>query len=1026
MTRCHLAVVGSIAIAALLAVAVRPALAQVSFVAFESGPVRPLAISPDGSKLFAVNTSDNRLEIFDITVSGLSHADSVPVGMEPVSVAARTDSEVWVVNHLSDSVSIVDVGASPAAVSATLLVGDEPRDIVFAGTGGNRAFISTAHRGQHRTHPAIGGGPGGCFFFPGETEPFNCTPGSGDPQFTTSGIGRADVWVYDVTDLRTDELLTGDPLRIISVFADTPRALAVSPDGNTVYVAAFHSGNQSTTVREPAVCDGFDSAGPCSVAGETAPGGNPGPDDNAFGDEAPETGLIVQFNRNTDRWEDELGRNWNQIVEFNLPDHDVFAIDANFSSDPNVVVGATAEFDHVGTILFNMAVNPVNGKIYVTNTEAPNLTRFEGAGDHGGSTVQGHLSETRITVIDPSGPSVDPQHLNQHIDYTKLHTQGPGIVDPNQVNHSLATPLQLVVSSDGSKLYMAAFGSSKVGVFDTADIEDANFEANFDPTAESANYLSVGGGPGGLALDEANSRLYVLTRFDNSVSSIPLPAGSGATQTLAMHNPEPASVVAGRPFLYDAVATSGNGETSCASCHVFGDNDDLAWDLGDPDNPLSINSQPQEIPQLPEDTFHPMKGPMTTQTLRGLSTHGALHWRGDRVSGFFGTDPCNDPNGSPCNEEHSFNNFIVAFEGLVGKDGILTQSDMQTFTDFALQLVPPPSPVRSHDNSLTLSEARGLDVFQGPVSDTILSCDGCHELNRQQGFFGTDSIQTFDGGTQNVKIPHLRNVYTKVGMFGISGVGLPNFGDQVRGFGVLKDGSVDTLANFVSAPVFDLTPSQEADLVRFMLAFDSDLAPIVGEQATLNATNGLFGTNAHIDLMIQRSAATFESPVLGGTVTECDVVAKGTVGGSERGWVRQPNGLFLDDIGGTISEANLRALVFTQGPLTFTAVPPGSGLRMGVERDGDTLLDGVETNTGNFVSASDTGTDPALADTDGDGFDDGAEVGAGTDPTNEFSFPGSNSVGLPALPLVGILLLGALLGLVGTRRARAEGGVPSR
>ena len=36
---------------------------------------------------------------------------SVPVGLEPVAVAARTDSEVWVVNHLSDSVSIVDVDA---------------------------------------------------------------------------------------------------------------------------------------------------------------------------------------------------------------------------------------------------------------------------------------------------------------------------------------------------------------------------------------------------------------------------------------------------------------------------------------------------------------------------------------------------------------------------------------------------------------------------------------------------------------------------------------------------------------------------------------------------------------------------------------------------------------------------------------------------------------------------------------------------------------------------------------------------
>ena len=46
---------------ALLATAVTgPALG--SYVLFESGPVRPLALSPDGSRLFAVNTPDATLE----------------------------------------------------------------------------------------------------------------------------------------------------------------------------------------------------------------------------------------------------------------------------------------------------------------------------------------------------------------------------------------------------------------------------------------------------------------------------------------------------------------------------------------------------------------------------------------------------------------------------------------------------------------------------------------------------------------------------------------------------------------------------------------------------------------------------------------------------------------------------------------------------------------------------------------------------------------------------------------------------
>ena len=44
------------------------------FIAFESGPVRPMALSQDRDLLFAVNTPDNRLEIFKISETGtLTH-----------------------------------------------------------------------------------------------------------------------------------------------------------------------------------------------------------------------------------------------------------------------------------------------------------------------------------------------------------------------------------------------------------------------------------------------------------------------------------------------------------------------------------------------------------------------------------------------------------------------------------------------------------------------------------------------------------------------------------------------------------------------------------------------------------------------------------------------------------------------------------------------------------------------------------------------------------------------------------------
>jgi YVTN family beta-propeller protein len=218
--------------AVLLAAA--PATAQPSFVTFESGHVRPLALSPDGSQLFVTNTPDNTLEIFDVGGGGLTFSAAVPVGMEPVAVAPRTNDEVWVVNHLSDSVSIVDLSGAVPIVERTLLVGDEPRDILFAGTGGNRAFITTAHRGQHRTHSSISGVFGGS--------------NSADPRFTTEGIDRADVWVFDALSLGST--IGGTPVDVLTFFSDTPRALAT--DGTTVYVAAFHSGNQTAVCPVPA------------------------------------------------------------------------------------------------------------------------------------------------------------------------------------------------------------------------------------------------------------------------------------------------------------------------------------------------------------------------------------------------------------------------------------------------------------------------------------------------------------------------------------------------------------------------------------------------------------------------------------------------------------------------------------------------------------------------------------------------------------------------------------------------------
>ena len=394
---------------------------------------------------------------------------------------------------------------------------------------------------------------------------------------------------------------------------------------------------------------------------------------------------------------------------------------------------------------------------------------------------------------------------------------------------------------------------------------------------------------------------------------------------------------------------------------------------------------------------------MTTQSLRGLVFMGPQHWRGDRQG----------------DAEDGFNAFNVAFPGLVGRDeGEFPASEMQKFTDFALELTYPPNPVRQLDNSLRPLEDQGKTIYEGPITDTVANCNQCHLLEPENGFFGGDGQSTFEGETQHFKVAHLRNAYQKIGMFGMVDVGIfdPPFnhmGDQVRGVGFLHDGAIDTLFHFVSSTAFSTSSAEQDQLEAFMMAFDTDLAPIVGQQVTIHPGNFLdVDTNDRIGLMIDRADVDFKSKLLGAFATECDLVASVVEGGVEVGYQRLSGGLFLPDTGGpAIAEGTLRAKGNAPGQeVTYTCVPFGSGERVAVDRDVDNLVNGVETNTGVFVSASDTGSDPANSDSDGDGFDDGVEVAAGTDPNNPASRPSTN---LPALsPLATGVLVALLCGSV--------------
>ena len=893
----------SVCLIAGLLLAATNAAGQGSFVNFESGHVRPLTLSPDGTRLFAVNTPDNRLAIYTVSAGGLTLASEVAVGLEPVAVAARSNGEVWVVNHLSDSISIVDVASTPPRVRRTLLVGDEPRDIVFAGPSNSRAFITAAHRGQNRP---------------------------GDPQLTTQGVGRSDVWVFDATnDTTLGAALGGTPMggAPIVLFGDTPRALARSTDGSTVYVAVFHSGNRTTTITEAFVSS--NGGMPPNPPGSTA---NP-----------PDTGLIVRFNGTN--WVDEIGRNWNAGVAFSLTDQDVFAINANGSPNPTATgVSATG----VGSVIFNMAVRPnASGQLYVANTEARNHVRFEPliANDAPlNRGVQGHIAESRISVIanPATAPAVTPRHLNPHINYACVP---PGCTPPvSEVEASLAFPMDMTFSSNGARLYVVGFGSEKVAIFDAAALEAGTINAG------TKTLVEVGEGPSGLVLDEPRNRLYVMNRIEHSISIVSNasnPATAIETAVVALrYDPSPAAARVGRRFLYDARSTSAHGDSACASCHIFGDLDSLAWDLGNPFGAIEPNPNPFIIGSAAP--FHPLKGPMTTQSLRGMAAAGPMHWRGDRTNA-----------SDPLDEDLAFKEFNPAFVGLLGRQNQLTTGEMQDFTDFILTVRYPPNPIRNLDNTLTTGSAedQGNTFFHTNGVDGGATCVFCHTDP-----LGTGGLSTFEGEPQEFKVAHLRNLYQKVGMFGVpNGVPIPPnpVGNQVRGFAYLHDGSVSTVFNFLQAPVFNfgsgaLGITRRRNVEAFMMRFDTGLAPIVGQQVSATPTTFADGTvTARINLLIAQAE-----------LGNCDVIVKGSIAGEQRGavYLTATNNFRPDRASEpNLSPAALLNLAQTSGQeITYTAVPPGSGNRMGIDRDED-------------------------------GFRDRTELDAGSDPANPLSVPGATT-----------------------------------
>ena len=124
---------------------------------FSSPHARPIAMLPDGSRVYVANTPADTVDILDPATGQVIRR--VDVGVDPVSIAVRPDGrEVWVANHISDSVNVIDSDPSSATydeVIATVQAYDaetrstrfdEPVGIAFAGN--EKAYVALSSEDQ--------------------------------------------------------------------------------------------------------------------------------------------------------------------------------------------------------------------------------------------------------------------------------------------------------------------------------------------------------------------------------------------------------------------------------------------------------------------------------------------------------------------------------------------------------------------------------------------------------------------------------------------------------------------------------------------------------------------------------------------------------------------------------------------------------------------------------------------------------------------------------------------------------------
>ena len=130
-----------------------------------------------------------------------------------------------------------------------------------------------------------------------------------------------------------------------------------------------------------------------------------------------------------------------------------------------------------------------------------------------------------------------------------------------------------------------------------------------------------------------------------------------------------------------------------------------------------------------------------------------------------------------------------------------------------------------------------------------------------------------------------------------------------------------------------------------MMEFDNDLAPIVGQQITVSAISTPM-VEQRIALFEQRASTPFTSKLLGGEVTECDLIATGIIDGVRRGYLFDSKTQLYRSDKANQQQIDLAQLLAAakalNNTLTFTCTVPGKGWQSALDRDLNGILNANE------------------------------------------------------------------------------------